>query len=461
MNVLFLNSPIIKKRHDNLQIIKPHLRTSIASLAAYLRKNNHEVRIIDPVAEKYSVEKILDLIKKAKFDYVAFSSYTEEINDFADLADKIKEQASNVYIIVGGYHLTALPEETLHEFSSIDIGVIGEGEITLNEIINGKSLGDIHGIVYRAQEGKIIKTPEREPIKSLDDLPFPAWDLYNLELYNNELSVDILRSCPFTCSYCFRAMGKTVRHKSVKRVIEEIKFNINNYGVTTFSFFSGGTFPLNKKYSLELLNEIIENNLKIRWYASTRFQVLDEELLTAMKKSGCIFIGLGVESGDDNLLKSSGKEVSVSKIKNILITCHKLKIPTDVYFIIGFPDETKTTLNNTLKFVKEIRKYTTLANFAILTPFPGTKIFELALSGEGNISLKTKDWSKYGKQAGLALHHNTLTEKELKYYQFKLYFTYYIFSLRKIITNFNLYKDMGIFSFKRIFELLKRLTFKK
>lgn len=457
MNVLFLNSPIIKKRHDNLQIIKPHLRTSIASLAAYLRENNHEVRIIDPVAEKYSFEKIIDIINKSRFNYVAFSSYTEEIKDFADLADKIKEQAGNVLIIAGGYHLTALPEETLREFKAIDIGVIGEGELTLNEIIEGKSLEDVHGIVYRNQDGKIIKTPEREPIKSLDDLPFPAWDLYKLDLYNNELSVDILRSCPFSCSYCFRAMGKTVRHKSIKRVIEEIKYNIDYFGVTTFSFFSGGTFPLNKKYSLELLSEIIVNNLKIRWYASTRVQVLDEELLIAMKKSGCIFIGLGVESGDINLLKSSGKEVSLSKIKDILKTCHKLKIPTDAYFIIGFPDETKTTLNNTLKFVKEIRKYTTLANFAILTPFPGTKIFELAVNGKENISLKTKDWSKYGKQAGSALHHNNLSEKDLKSFQLKLYIKYYVFSLRKIISNYKLYKDMGIFSFKRIFELLKRL----
>lgn len=461
MKVLFLNSPIIKERHDNLQIIKPHLRTSIASLAAYLRENNHEVRIIDPVSEKYSFEKIINLINKSKFDYVAFSSYTEEINDFADLADKIKEHAGNVSIIAGGYHLTALPEETLREFRSIDIGVIGEGEITLNEIIDGKPLKDIHGIVYRGEDGTIIKTPAREPIKTLDELPFPAWDLYNLDLYNNELSVDILRSCPFSCSYCFRAMGKTVRHKSIKRVIEEIKYNINNYGISTFSFFSGGTFPLNKKYSLDLLNEIIANNLKIRWYASTRFQLLDEELLIAMKNSGCIFIGLGVESGDTNLLKKSGKDVSLSDIINTLKTCHKLKISTDVYFIIGFPDETKTTLNNTLKFVKEIRKYTTLANFAILTPFPGTNIFELAADGKANISLRTRDWSKYGKQAGLALSHGNLSDKDLKSFQLKLYLAYYSFSLKKIITNFKLYKDLGIFSFKRIFELFKRVPINK
>jgi len=450
ISVAVLNSSFVLKRKDKVQTTAPHLRLGIASVASYIRKHADNVFVLDPQAANLSLNEITSKIISFKPDYLCLPAYTEEINDAILIAQYVKDKAPDVTIIIGGYHVSALPCETIQN-PCFDIGIVGEGERALADIIKKMPLREIKGIVYCDIDGKPVLNDSDRPPLPLDELPFPAWDLYDLSLYEKTLPIEPLRGCPFTCIFCFRALGKKVTYKSPERFLSELDYCKKNFGVDRFRFLAG-TFPLKRKHAIEICEEIIARNLNITWVASTRVDTVDYELLDLMKKSGCRLLQFGIESGDSDMLNSVAKGTTPEICINALSLCHKIGIKAGLNFIIGLPNETKRSIRATYSLAAKLRKYAHSANFAILVPFPGTKVYQMSLQNEGCLSLKTRDWSDFGKQAGFALRHSNFKESELQRIQSRLYMRYYLGSPIKTLKQF---------SFSKAAEVIKRAVFKK
>lgn len=449
MHIVLLNSCFISERKDRIQTTTPHLRIGIASLASFLRENNTVVTIIDPQAEKLSLPELTEKICSHKPDYLGCPAYTEEIHDAARIAQSVKNKHPGIFTVIGGPHVTALPVDTLKEFRSFDIGIVGEGELTFLDLIESQKFDNINGIVYR-KKNAIIVNPPGGTIAQLDMLPFPAWDLYELKKYDKKIPLEPLRSCPYSCSFCFKALGTEIRYKSPQRIVEEIEYHLRKHDCVNFRLLAG-TFPLNKKHALNVCEEIIRKKLKINWNSSTRTDTLDEELLRMMRRSGCELIHLGIESADPTILKQCNKGTNIETAEYIIKLCKKIGIKTRLNFILGLPFETRDTVRSTQRFALKMRKYVDNVNFAILTPFPGTKVYDMAVNNEGGLRIKTKNWQLYGKQGGLSLLHENFQEDELQHYQSNFYLSFYLRSPLKAI------KLMKVTSLEGIFQIIKKI----
>jgi radical SAM superfamily enzyme YgiQ (UPF0313 family) len=445
VKVLLFNSCFISKRKDQIEITTPHIRIGISSIASYLREKGIDVHLLDPEIDKLNLQNIKSIILYYSFDMVGLPAYTEEISDASIIAAAVKDANPRIITVVGGPHVSALPEETLTEFSSFDVGVIGEGEQAFLELAEGKEIKDVNGIVYRAGNN-IVRNPPGKLISSLDKLPLPAWDLYDIKKYGDTLPIEPLRGCPFSCVFCFRTLGRKVRYKSPERIADEIESNVGKYGIRSFQFLAG-TFPISKQHAIAVFDEIIKRDLKIKWGSSVRVDTVNEELLIKMKEASCERLQFGVESGDPDLLNLCGKGTKLEDIKSIFKVCSDIGIKAGMNFILGLPYESEESISRTIRFASELREHSSSANFAILVPFPGTKVYDMAIRNEAGLELCTRDWVNYGKQAGLALRHQYFPGTRLNRIQTKLYFSYYIQK--------NPLKLIKYFSWKRIIQLIK------
>jgi anaerobic magnesium-protoporphyrin IX monomethyl ester cyclase len=446
MKVVLLNSCFFSERKDYLQNTASHIRIGIASIASFLRNQAIDVAVLDPQIERLSLEDITQKILSFRPDYVGLPAYTEEIKDAARIAEAVKAKNSDVIMIVGGPHASAIPQDTLKEFNCFDIAVIGEGELTMRDILTGKKKKEIKGIVYRDGNGQIVTTLPQDSYVDLDSLPLPAWDLYKLAHYAF-ISVDTLRGCPYPCIFCFRATGKKVRYRSPQKIVDDIAYAHKRFGFINFSLTGGGTFPLERGHGLSVCEEILKRRLKIKWETSLRCDLVDEELLRSMKASGCQEVALGIESISPEVLKLIKKETTPEQIEAAIRLFKKVGIAVELNFILGLPYETRGHLVLTRHFLGRLAKYVEKVNLAILTPFPGTDVYEMALNKRAGLEIKTKDWSKYVKQGGLAIKHQNFEENELVRYQFQLYLL--------MCVRFPL-KVLRVFSFKRAMGLLRK-----
>jgi len=441
--IVLLNSSFISKRKDYVQNTEAHFRSGIASLAAVARNSGHDVVILDPQVNNMDLMQLINRIIAEKPDYLGLPAYTEEVIDAGKIASRVKRRNRDIVTILGGQHLTSLPKQTLKEFGSIDIGCVGEGEATLKEILDKEPLENINGIVYRDNKGAVVQNPVREVCESLDDLPIPAWDLYDCKQYE-VMPVEPLRGCPFDCVFCFRSLGKKVRYKSPKRIVDEIEHNIKNYGFKRFDLKSG-TFPLSKEHCMKFCDELEKRGLDVEWIASTRVDTIDEETMFRMRQCGCDEISVGIESADERLLKQCGKGLDLQMAENVIKSAKKTNFKIiELNFILGLPYETKETLQATKRFALKMARYSTCANFAILTPFPATKVYEMAMRKECGLRMRTHDWSDFSKQSGSALIHENFKENELVRFQARLYLAYYLRSPMKIIKLFSINRCVGL-----------------
>lgn len=464
-NVLLFNSTTISRGADIVDIGDSYPRVGVASIASYLQQHGIKVNIIDPHAEKLGLKEIKDKVMKIRPDIVGLSAYTEEICDAAEIAKTIKEATPHTVTVVGGPHVSAIPTQTLHEFPYFDVGVIGEGEQTLTELAEEQPLKKINGIAYR-DGARVTVNASRPLIEDLDAIPTPAWHLYDLALYRGvtsssvyqrkgeklELPILSLRGCPYGCIFCFRTIGRRVRYRSPNKVVDEIQLDIEKFEADTIQFV-GGTFPVKREHAIAICNEIIQRRLDIVWTASTRVDNVDRALLVKMRRAGCRFIDFGVESGDPETLEIIGKGITLKQIMKAFRLCKEVGIKAYANFIIGHPFETEEKVMRTIALAKKLAPYTSHASFAILVPFPGTRIHQMALNNVGGLNLKTADWKMYGKQAGTSLELKQLPSEKLTHLQTLAYKSYYltpqrIGSLLRLLTRRRI-----VFSLKRLLKI--------
>ena len=413
--VLLFNSPIkLSRRIDVFEAYYTGIRYGVASIAGYLRDHGVEVKVVEPHFQATGI--IRSIIRHFNPQIVGVPAYTTEIYDAAGTVELVKAINPRVTTLIGGVHVTALSRETMELFPQFDIGVLGEGEKTVLDIVQGTAREDIKGIIFRSGK-KMIRTSPRERILDLSELSEPAFDLYELNNYRNLkfyggrglfLPVESTRGCPFSCVFCFRAIGRRTVYKDPVRFVDEIESYIERYGLQHADIIDG-TFGVAKENALAICDEIIARGLnrKFRWSANARADTLDEELINAIRRAGCAYLKLGIESGNDGVLEMSSKGITSAQIWSVVRTCREKGLFVRGNFIFGLPGDTEETITETIAFAKSLP--IDHVNFALLVPFPGTEIYQWAKKGEKGYSLLNVNYRYYGKQLGGALLNSRLS----------------------------------------------------
>ncbi|MFH1958585.1 MAG: radical SAM protein [bacterium] len=368
-------------------VLNKVLPLGIAYIAAVLGKHNYNVKVIDCTIN-VSHSELIKLVKKESPDVVGITATTPIFESAKRVAEDIKKIFPATVIVIGGCHVTALPEKVI-SFGYFDVGVIGEGDITFLEIVRQiesrglKNLDSVQGIVFK-NNGKIIVTPPRQRIENLDEIPFPARYLFPpLKEYSPtpasylKLPVGVLmtsRGCPFQCTFCDRAIfGNVTRQRSVKNVADEIEELINVHGARELRFFDD-TFTLKKKFVYELCDELKARKVRIPWSCLTAVAAVTKDLLKKMKDAGCWQVLYGLESGDARMLKLLKKGNTVEQNERAVKWAHELGLSVRADFIVGTPGETMESLERSLDFAKRLPL--DYAHFNKFTPFPGTEIYK-------------------------------------------------------------------------------------
>lgn len=392
----------------------------IAYVAASVRAGGFPVKVIDAYSQGMPGPELREQIESYKPRVVGISALTPQWPDARKVTDIVKDIDRDIVTVVGGVHVSALPEEVTG-YPNVDIAVIGEGEDTMLEICEAMARGadfrNVDGLAYR-KDGSMRKTLQRSINNDLDRLPFPAHDIlpepsfYNpfpsWGLKGNFSSIISGRGCPYNCTFCdvTAQQGKKYRLRSAGNVVEEMVWLSREFGVTTFSFRDPSMF-CNRRRLVELCRLIDEKGLKVAWTCNGRANEVNPEILAKMKQAGCRLIQFGIEVGNEEMLQSI-KRVSREKVINAVRETRKAGIEAHGYFMFGFIQETPETIEETIAFAKELDLDS--AGFAVMVPFPGTQEFE-QYKKEG--LLLTEDWRDYDIMGKPVYRHKFVTSEQL------------------------------------------------
>jgi len=407
MKVLLINPP------SNAP--NPIMPLGLAYLAAALEAAVINIDIIDAWAEGYTIEDLDKQIKDQQPDIAGITMMSPMYASAMRTVDSVRRN-SNAKIVVGGPHPSALPEQCLQDNPNIDFAVAGEGEKALVDLVkalsgNGKSLDTIKGLTYRNGD-KLLSTGHAQPIENLDALPFPARHLFPVAKYkthppygkkNPYMTLITSRGCPFQCTYCSKSVyGSRYRTMSPQRVVLEIRHIIKKYGIREIHFYDDD-FTINMKRAEEICDLLIQEPIRISWSCTTRVDLVNENLLNKMRKSGCWLISYGVESADPNILKNIKKGYTIEQVQNAFSLTKKAGIRTVAYLMVGLPGETKETINKTIDF--SLKLDPDFVSWGITALYPGSSLYESAKNGKlGETDIrytyKDKSWHASGSPYG-------------------------------------------------------------
>jgi anaerobic magnesium-protoporphyrin IX monomethyl ester cyclase len=360
----------------------------ILSLAAVLRKAGFPVSIVESASLGLSFSRTVDAILRQRPKYVGFSCPTAAVGNAAKIARAVKERSPKARVLAGGPHITALPEETFRRFPDFDFGILGEGEAALLDLMEAlegdRNLSRVESVVYR--EGEAIRiNPRRKFIENLDALPFPAFDLlpefprdYHPPFLNYPrgpaASLISSRGCPQACTFCDRSVfGNRYRYFSEDYLWELISFLRRQYGIRHL-VFTDDQFAAFRPRLVRLGEKLASGNLGIRWNCDARVDSVDPDLLRLMKRAGCWMISYGIESGSQKVLDRIRKGITLEQAEQAVRWTREAGIRAKGLFMIGYPEETKATLEQTLSFIG--RSSLDEINLSFFTPYPGTEIYQ-------------------------------------------------------------------------------------
>jgi radical SAM superfamily enzyme YgiQ (UPF0313 family) len=377
----------------------PQPPLGIASLAAVIEKNGFPVEILDANALQLSDNDVAE--RSDGEDVVGITAMTPNINSAIRIVKSIKQRNPKITIILGGSHATILSEEIMNKIPEIDIIVKGEGEETIVELykglIKGSNLKKIDGIIYR-DHGLIENNSSRKHIKDLDSLPFLAYHLLPLDKYAFHpphgqrypiMAMLTSRGCPYNCIFCSKTIfGRDIRYQTPSRIVDEIEYLNTKFHVKEIAFYDD-VFTLDKKRVLAFTKELKERKLDILWACESRVNLVTEQLLKEMKKSGCYMIAYGIESGNQMILDNLRKGITLDQIRSTVALTHKLGIQSIGYFMLGSPGDTSQTIRQTIDFAKSLPL--DFVQFSIVIPYPGSDLYQLYLKSEN----KNIDWENF------------------------------------------------------------------
>ena len=403
MKIVLINAPV-KRPSPHARLAPP---LGLAYIASALLKEGHDVRAIDFNISGLNygiVERMAEIERPA---IVGISAHTETFNNALRIAERIKSINKEVNIVMGGPHPSLLPAQVL-ESPAVDFVVKGEGEKTLVELADSlvernRKFDHIRGLAYR--EKGVVVNEEREP-SDPDELPYPARELFPIEFYQEKWNIATARgSCPYKCPFCSASLLWQGRRKprSPENIIAEIVLLKEKYDIN-YVFFTDDVFTLKRTWVYELADSLRSLDRPILWGCATRVDLVDQELLKDMAYAGCRAIQFGVESGSQKILdsvKGIKKEQALRAVKTAIEA--GMKVASS--FMIPFPNDTPSTINETKEFIKVLYRQGSKILLSYTTPYPGTLFYEKA--DALGIRILVNDWEEFDSK------HNVLETKHL------------------------------------------------
>ena len=424
----------------------------IAYIGNYLeQKGGITPALIDGRLSRFSVQDTINQIVSLKPKILGISAMTHMVLTAEKIIAEVKKEIPDIKIVLGSFHASFLPERTMQEFPQVDFIVVGEGELAfldlVNSLLDNKDYENIKGIGFRKEDQVIINGTADVPA-TLDELGEPGWHLFDQEIirrYVTLLPVMGQRGCPFGCNFCSRPYGKLVRQRTPELIVDEIYKNSERYGIDIIRF-EDETFSVDRRHTVELCKEFIKRKplLDVAWSCLMHANTIDEEIIRQMKEAGCDFIGFGVESGDEEIIKNMNKGVTKERIIRARRLLKAGKLTTLAFFIIGHPHETRKSIWNSIKFMVELNAEETA--IGILVPYPGTETWDLAREGQGGYKKLSDDWSDYNKQIGNAVELQGISRKEMEFYQLLGYFLVYFLNFRFVSMSKQILKQSSLIS---------------
>lgn len=394
---------LIKNSTDIVFILPPRrfkehrYSLGVMYLSGYLRDHGYDNTILeskilggrDYVYDRQKArQEIIETTVRLNPKVVAFTSTTIEISEVLWLNREIRKQI-NACSVIGGPHVTATPDEVLH--SGFDIAVIGEGELTVLELVKElakdvPNLSGVNGIAWREKNSdRVFTNPPRE-LMDISDLSLPAYDKVNMD-YHTRVWDDVIRGipirsvmvmgsrgCPYGCTFCAcnKVFGRRVRYRSIDNIKREIILLKEKYGVEGI-WFADDTLTVDYDYVKKIC--ALMRELKMFWGAQSRVDLTKEGIVKEMRRSGCLQLDFGIESGSQHVLDDIiNKRIKLSDVEEAFRLCKKYGIRTEASFMVGLPTETREEMEATFEFAQKIKS--DHYSFSIFTPLPGTKLYE-------------------------------------------------------------------------------------
>ncbi len=422
---------------------------NLALLGAIAEQHGHEAVIVDGEAEGLCREKLAERAIALKPDVIGLTCYSPFFHLSADVAESVKALNPNIPIIVGGPHITIMEEKAL--LPQFDYAFMGEAERSLPEFLHGlsdgnKDLARVPGLIYR-KDGEVVKNGEASWVTEmtmrktdlgkhypLDQLPFPARHLLPMKKYRlgtlhgrtHFTSIQTARGCPWRCIFCCSDKLSTTRYimRSPKRVVAEMAEIKTRYPYITHLFNCDDVMTFWPEHITEICDRMDAEGLKFTFEGGTRANLVTDDLIKRLAKSGLVRLSFGLETVDPVMRVTMQKKVPLEAYATANKICDRYGVEALNSLMIGLPGETRETIRATLKWVRESREIKQ-ANVAIAIPYPGTEFHDMAISGAHGVELLSEDFSKYIRYGSAVTKVGDLTAQDLIDLQNEAFVTIY------------------------------------
>jgi len=409
----------------------------LISIGASLKEKGHEVAFFDRHAlsvayvlgKKRVNEMLVAKVLSFKPDVIGFNTVSPLVYDTVECVSLIRPLFSG-FMIAGGHHTTALPEESLRKIKGLNGIVSGEGEQALVQFAEGQDPCHIPGFWWKNSDGTIHHTPPVQ-LEPLDDLPFPDYSLLNSRFYLKKnymtirgfflssLSMTTSRGCVRRCEFCSESLtfGKGVRFHSPDYVVEGIRTLIAKYRIDGI-YFHDNDFLIDRKRAEKICEAIfpLQYERRFQWAIQARANRIDRDIIRRLKKSGCVLIEIGVESSLQENLDSMEKKTNIERIEEAIALCRDERMSVHAYMITGLEGETIGTLEKELTWLKRVKPHS--FSWSTLEIHPGTALYER----KGNRFFELQEWDR---ETVLRFHGqsslSTVSPKEKKNWLRKYY----------------------------------------
>ncbi|MDP2946563.1 MAG: radical SAM protein, partial [Nanoarchaeota archaeon] len=364
--------------------------------------SHHQVEIFDAHTYGLNASQTAEKILAKKPDVVGVHAITDNRFKAIALFKELKKRNKNIVILTGGPHFSLTAKNALEMVPEIDYILKGEAEKPiikfLDTLENKGNLTEVPGLVFRNDSGEIYENPVINLIENLDELPMPAWHLFDMKEYDKPIdgtkirSIGVMsaRGCPNVCVYCANARSG-LRLMTPKKFVDEVEFLQKEYGFRGFDFWDD-TLTMVNEHAIAICEEILRRKLDIVWYARARVNTVNEDLLKLMRKAGCIRISYGVESGSPRILKVIRKNITIDQVKEAVSLSSKAGMAVVENFMVNLPDETIDDLKQTIEVMKWLGQVKdSYPSYGFTVIYPGTELEFMAK--ERRIMPKDFSWN--------------------------------------------------------------------